>query len=121
MNRRALTLGFAVAASLAGAFGCGGASVGPSVPEHDTPVPASEPRAELRMRVDLTPSQGCEESFDLALYENRGVDLVQWDGSTEACSGRVITVRYLPRRLPEGELLEAVRALSLKAEPVRGK
>ena len=114
----------AVAALVAlGTAGCGAAPVAVAGPTHDVPVPASEPRAELRLRVDLTPATGCEEAFDLALYEHLGVDLVQWDERAGECTGRVVTLRYLPRRLAEAKLFAAVRALAAKAErlpPAKG-
>ena len=123
--RRALApTALAVAALVAlGTAGCGAVPVAVAGPAHDMPVPASERRAELRFRVDLIPAQGCEEAFDLALYKHLGVDLVQWDERAGECTGRVVTLRYLPRRLAEAELLAAVRALAAKAErlpPAKG-
>lgn len=102
--------------ALGAAIGCGGAALTPAVPDHDAPVPAGEPRAEMRLRIDLAPAQKCEEAFDLALYEDRGVDLVQWDGSTGVCTGRIVTIRYLPRKLRAEDLLAAVRVRAAKVE-----
>jgi hypothetical protein len=98
-------------ALLLGPLGCaatGPAELGPGVP--DQPVPASEPRAELRLTVDLPASRECEESLDLALYRNRGVDLVAWDERRGSCEGRRIVIRYLPRQLTAEQALELVRA-----------
>src|SRR5689334_9162596 len=95
MKGKALALALVALAAPA----CGGAVQAPAAPAHDGPVPASEPRAEMRLRVDLEPGHGCEESFDLALYKNFGVDLVQWEESAGGCTGKVVTIRYLPRRV----------------------
>ncbi|MCC6557551.1 MAG: hypothetical protein IT372_31755 [Polyangiaceae bacterium] len=95
-----------------GVSACGAAPAAVAGPLHDAPVPASEPRAEVRLRVDLTPAEGCEEAFDLALYRDRGVDLIAWDERAGACAGRVVTIRYLPRRMHEAALLAAVRRLA---------
>jgi hypothetical protein len=99
-----------------GVAGCGAApNLGPM---HDEPVPAGEPRAELRLRVELEPAQDCEEAFDLALYRNRAVDLVQWDTRAGACSGRVVKIRYLSRKITSDRLLAAARLLAVKADPI---
>ena len=97
--------------------GCGAAPRAPSLaPRHDMPVPPGEPRAELRLRVDLAPGAGCEEDLDLALYRDRGVDLIQWDEHTGACAGRTVTIRYLPRRTSAEKILSAVQKLGARAE-----
>ena len=107
----------ALAAALAAlAAACGGAASELAAPAHDTPVPASEKRAEMRLRVDLAPAQGCEEAFDLALYKNRGIDLIEWDANTGACAGRVIVVRYLPNRTSEDDILKAAAGIAAKVE-----
>jgi hypothetical protein len=95
---------------------CGGAAAEPASPAFDTPVPAGEERAEMRLRVDLAPAQGCEEAFDLALYKNRGIDLIAWDGNAGACAGREIVVRYLPKRTSEDDILKAARDLAKRVE-----
>lgn len=81
---------------------------------HDLPVPASEPRAELELDLDLPQSSSCEEDFDLALYEDPGVDFIAWRRSATGCSGRHVTIRYLPRRLERAALLERVQGLASK-------
>lgn len=98
------------------ASACGGSAQEPASAAFDRPVPASEKRAELRLRVDLAPAQGCEEAFDLALYKNRGIDLIEWDANTGACAGRDVVIRYLPQRTTEDEILKAARGLAAKAE-----
>lgn len=96
---------------------CGGASgAPPATPAHDQPVPAGEPRAEVRLRVDLAPAQDCEEKFDLALYRDRGVDLIAWDERAGACGGRTVVIRYLPRRIDEARVLAAARARAARVE-----
>jgi hypothetical protein len=90
------------------ATGCGPTALGPGPNDlPDQPVPPSEPRAELRLEVDLQPAGDCEEAFDLGVYQDRGIELVSWDDDEGSCEGRVITVRYLSQKLDE----RAVRAL----------
>jgi hypothetical protein len=105
-------------APLAGVLAaCGGAMPAPSG-AHDVPVAAAEPRAELRLVVDLEARQGCEEAFDLAFYEDRAIDLVAWDARAGSCSGRAVTIRYLPRRRAEADVLARVRALATRVAPL---
>ena len=47
------------------------------------------------MRVDLVFSGDCEEAFDLALYQNRAVELIAWDDQPDSCDNRLVTIRYL--------------------------
>ena len=106
MNRLiALTL-----PGLLGALGCaatGSADIGPGVP--DQPVPASEPRAAMVLRVDLPASRECEQALDLELYRNRAIDLVAWDDGHDSCEGRRIVVRYLSRQIGAEQVLALVR------------
>ena len=81
----------------------------------DRPVPSNEPRATLGLVVDLKPGPKCEEEFDLALYSNRAIDLIQWDGRHGSCHARRIRVRYLSNRIDEPGL---VAADSLYCSPV---
>lgn len=118
LPRALLTTALTALAALALA-GCGSASGLPALtPRHDLPVPADEPRAELRLRVDLHPGAGCEEELDLALYRDRGVDLIQWDERAGACAGRSVTIRYLTQRTSAAELLGAVRKLAATVEEI---
>ena len=102
---------------LFGAFctqACGGSA--PALPpaEPDKPVPASVARQTVQLTIDLERSANCEEDFDLAIYENRGVELVQWDEPAlgSECSSRHISIKFLPERLPRAELMQLVRELS---------
>ncbi len=93
---------------------CGG-RVGP--PGHpDEPVPATEPRAELTVRVELPATQGCFETFDLAVYADRGIELLAWAPGTRSRCERTLTVRYLPRRLERARVLERLRAHATRVE-----
>lgn len=83
---------------------------------HDEPVPASEPRAELALRLDLPRTSSCEEDFDLALYRDSGVDFISWASAESGCSGRRVKIRYLPRRLSRARLLSRVERLASKVE-----
>lgn len=105
-----------LAALAAFAAACGGVATELAAPAHDTPVPAGEKRAEMRLRVDLAPAQGCEEAFDLALYKDRGIDLIAWDDNAGACAGRSIVIRYLPGRTSEGEIVKAAQGIAKKVE-----
>jgi hypothetical protein len=100
---------------------CGGAAIEPAMTAHDVPVPAGEPRQELHLRVELAPAQGCEEAFDLAMYKDLGVDLVQWDANVGACSGRVVVIRFLPKKTSAEKVMSAARALAKKVDPVAKK
>jgi len=87
-------------------------------PSWDTPIPAAEPRAQLRLQLDLEPVSDCDERFDLALYEERGVELSSWDELSHGCSERRVTVRYVPGRVLRDALLLRIRKISRKAEVV---
>jgi hypothetical protein len=105
-------------------LGCAGSGPSPARPESsDQPVSPDEPRAELGLRLDLEPAGDCEERFDLALYENRAVELVAWDTRHERCEGRTARIRYLSRHIDAEGVLVAVRALVLRVErlPPAGK
>jgi hypothetical protein len=92
--------------------GCTGTPAALAAPDYDRPVAADVPRAELRVAVDLEPSQDCEESFDLALYADRGIDLVSWDDAVGRCVGREVTIRFLTKSLSRAEVLEKVKGLA---------
>jgi hypothetical protein len=113
--RRWLGLGVMSGALLAG---CAGTTSPPAKPGlgPDSPVPASEPRAELGLRLDLEPLRDCEERFDLALYENRAVELVAWDEHHDRCERRRAVIRYLSRLTNDEAIFEAARGLALRAE-----
>ncbi len=78
-----------------------------AAPPPEVAVPASEPREVLRFEVDLRRGQRCEEAFDLALYQDRGIELIEWDKGPR-CEGRVVAVRYLPRRTTPENIFRAV-------------
>ena len=83
---------------------------------HDRPVPASEPRAEVALKLDLPRTSSCEEDFDLALYADPGVDFIAWARAESGCSGRSVRIRYLPRRLEREALLARVERLASKVQ-----
>ena len=100
-------------ASLIGCtMACGASPLAAAAPRHDEPVAAAEPRESVRLRVDLPKTASCEETFDLALYAHRGIDLVEWVEPSSKCAGRTVTIRYLPRRITRAEVLDKVRALA---------
>lgn len=83
---------------------------------HDAPLPAGEPRAELSLELDLEQREGCEEAFDLELYKDPGVDLIAWQKPYGECRGRVVSIRYLPRRLSRNALVARVKTLSKRVD-----
>ncbi len=93
---------------------CAGRGAPPGHP--DEPVPASEPRAELTVRVELPATQGCFETFDLAVYADRGIELLAWAPAARSRCDRALTVRYLPRRLERARVLERLRAHATRVE-----
>jgi hypothetical protein len=98
---------------------CGRTSCAGPLPP-DTPVPAGEPRASLRLKIDLTRESACDETFDLAIYQDRGVDLIVWDEAKGRCNDRVVTIRYLPKRVSRDALMTTIRKTTLKAEILEG-
>lgn len=101
------------AAALLALTGCAAATLEP-----DLPVPASEPRALVRLQVDLVRAQDCEEAFDLALYRSRAIDLVAWDAGGGRCEARTVTIRYLTRRASRDDVLRAAGAVAAKVTAV---
>lgn len=90
--------------------GCGGAAPRVSTGgDFDQPVPAGEPRATVALVLDLPGASDCEERFDLAIYQDHGIELVAWD-EEGGCLERRVKIRYLTAKLDEPALLELVRA-----------
>ena len=87
-------------------------------PRHDEPIPAGEPREVLHLAIDLPKTATCEETFDLALYGSRAVDLVEWEGSSTKCAGRRAIIRFLPHRITREKLLESIKKLAVKTEVI---
>jgi len=102
------------------ATACGSAGL-TQLPPPDQPVPASEPRAELSARVDLTPARDCEEAFDLAVYEQRAIELVAWDDRVGTCHDRAIDIRYLSRKISRDKVIQTVRSHAERVTVVPGK
>ncbi len=87
-----------------------------AAPRHDEPVAPDEPRAVLEVRLDLPKTASCEETFDLALSENRAVDRVEWEDASQKCAGRRARIRYLSKRIGRDELLKLVQSRATKVE-----
>lgn len=102
------------------ATACGSAGL-TQHPPPDQPVPPSEPRAELSARVDLTPARDCEEAFDLAVYEQRAIELVAWDDRVGTCHDRAIDIRYLSRKISRDKVIQTVRSHAERVTVVPGK
>jgi hypothetical protein len=86
----------------------------PETPE--APAPASERRDTLALRVDLPRAQRCEEAFDLRLYQDRGIELIEWD-TGRGCEGRNINIRYLPRRTTHEKVEREIQEAGAKIVP----
>ncbi len=115
MNRQSFVVALAVVA------GCGGELPPPAAGGHDVPVVASEPRAQVKVVVALVPRIGCDEAFDLALYQNRGVELVTWESPrASSCRELRATVRYLPKQITRAELVRRVQELSISVKVEEG-
>lgn len=97
--------------------GCGAHQLVLDPGKPDLPVPPQEPRAEMRASVDLVASQGCEEKFDLALYQNRSIDLIQWDEQRGACAGRKVAIRYLSSKITANQVQSAASRLARRFTP----
>ncbi len=95
---------------------CGGAAARSAPPSHDRPVPATEARAEVQLQLELEQRAGCEEDFDLALYQDPGIELIDWKEPFGACKARQVTIRYLPGRISKDALLHRVKQLAPKVE-----
>jgi hypothetical protein len=95
------------------------ASCAAATPPPDRPVPPSEPRATLDVMLDLPRRVGCEDAFDLTLYENRGIDLIEWQGgSTNDCTARHAKIRFLPKRLSREKTVALIKGAAVKMEIV---
>ena len=118
LSPRVLVTAATLAAAVFGIAGCdpGGGAPSKTAVDFDRPVPASEPRAELPLEIDLEPASDCEERFDLALYRDRRVALIAWDDA-EGCVRRAVVIRYLSAKLAKGELLSAVKELARAVRP----
>jgi hypothetical protein len=102
-----------VCALLLATAGCG-AHAGAAA-AHDAPAPAGEARAEVRLRLDLPPATGCEQRFDLALYQDRAIELIAWDGQRGGCEGRVAVIRYLSAHRSRADVIAAAARLATRA------
>ncbi|MGC4095219.1 MAG: hypothetical protein QM756_46320 [Polyangiaceae bacterium] len=98
---------------------CAPARVAAAPGAFDKPVAANEARAQLKLELDLPKTASCEEDFDLSLYKEPSVDLVEWSGGGRKCSGRRVTIRYLPKRTDVERLLARVRQLSSNVRVVQ--
>jgi hypothetical protein len=101
---RWLSLGLLVSCT----WGCGGPALAAGGPP-DAPVAAGEPRETLVVELDLPRGATCEQDFDVGLYEQRAIVLVEWLESSPRCSARHARIQYLPRRLSKAALLDLLK------------
>jgi len=87
----------------------------------DTPIPPEEPRATLELELTLEPQQDCEEAFDLELYRQRGIELIAWDRpeGPKRCASRRATIRYIPGRIQQEQVMRLCREAASRVEQVR--
>ena len=87
-----------------------------SDPKRTTPYETLR-EAIREVQLDLAARQDCEEAFDLALYQDRGIELIEWDDAKGSCENRTITIRYLSRKLSADAVREAARSHSVRVRP----
>ena len=85
----------------------------------DAPVAANEPRETTLVLIDLKKTATCTEAFDLAVYENRNIEMIAWKDdegsphtSTSApdCEHRIAEVRFLSRHISKADVLSLLRS-----------
>ncbi len=81
-------------------------------------MPASAPRQDVTLKVDLEPASDCEEQFDLAVYRERAVEIIAWDDNAGSCSGRGVTIRFLTQKIDEAGVIRLAKehAVAVKAQ-----
>ncbi|MBI4953745.1 MAG: hypothetical protein HY908_17100 [Myxococcales bacterium] len=94
--------------------GCAGTAPFEQAADWDKPVPRDVPRATVSLRLDLHPSQDCEERFDLALYQDRGIDLIEWDAERGRCADRHVRVRFLSQATSPEKVLALATKLAAR-------
>lgn len=93
-------------------FACGAA------PGSDLPVPHTEARETISVQLDLPKTASCTEQFDLAVYANRAIEMIEWttpEGSPPGadgpdCEQRIVHVRFLSRKTSKAEVMALLRA-----------
>lgn len=108
--------GFWLALWVGSLAACAPTRVAAAPGSHDRAVPPNEPRAELSLTLDLPRTASCEEDFDLKLYTNMAVDLIEWSKGPAKCSGRRVKIRYLSRRTDAEKLMAEVKTLANNAK-----
>jgi len=93
---------------LAACAGCRASGMS-MVPAPDRPLPPGEPVDAVTLTVNLPRSSDCEEAFDLALYQNRAVHLIEWDADAGRCTNRKVRIVYLHRQIARDDLIAEVR------------
>ena len=106
----------ALVAAIAWFAGCAGVTPAAEAGTFDVPVPADEPRATVVLALELRASQDCEEAFDLAMYGDEGIELIEWDDHAGRCKDRKARVRFLSRRTSGERVLEQAAKFAAKAE-----
>lgn len=94
---------------------------GAGMPEADFPSPASEPRETTRVLIDLKKTGSCTEAFDLAVYQNRNIEMVAWQaegasgpGNGPDCEHRIAEVRFLSGKISKADVLSWLRAHAIR-------
>ena len=97
---------------------------GAGTPAADVASPASEPRETTRVLIDLKKTGSCTEGFDLAVYQNRNIEMIAWQPDAPAgaggqevgpdCEQRVAEVRFLSRHISKADVLSLLRANAIR-------
>ncbi len=93
---------------LVACVGCSASAAG-TVSTPDKPLPPGEPLDAVTLAVDLPRSGDCEEAFDLALYQNRAVHLIEWDADAGRCTNRKVRIVYVRRQIARDDVVAEVR------------
>ena len=90
----------------------------------DVASPASEPRETTHVLIDLKKTGSCTERFDLAVYQNRNIEMIAWQPDVAAgaagqesgpdCEQRVAEVRFLSRHISKTDVLYLLRANAIR-------
>ena len=93
---------------------------GAGMPAADVPSPANEPRETTRVLIDLKKTGSCTEAFDLAVYQNRNIEMIAWQsegnekGNGPDCEQRIAEVRFLSRHISKTDVLSLLRANAIR-------
>jgi hypothetical protein len=74
----------------------------------DVPPHLSATRSSLEVEVDLPSSAACAQDFDVAVYKNTAIVLIDWR-NTSGCSARHARVEFLSQAIQETAVLQLLK------------